>query len=244
MALAASYLPDDKGSMDDWVVLCDFDGTVSTDVTDSLLLRFGRRGWESLESDWREGRIGSRQCMSGQVALLDCSLQELEEHLAGVTIDPEFPAFVASLRESGVPLCIVSDGLDLAITSILSRHDVAGIPVHASRLEQTGFRSWALDVPPSRGGCDSAVCKCSFAGKSKLPHGRKVLVIGDGDSDVCVAGQADMVFARSRLLAHCQALDLPHRRTEDFAQVRQAWRTLNDPLACSGSSMARESLDV
>ena len=61
-----------------WTILCDFDGTISQeDVTDSLLMRFGRPGWDALEVDWRAGKIGSRQCMAGQIALLDCSEDEL-----------------------------------------------------------------------------------------------------------------------------------------------------------------------
>src|SRR6185312_8913179 len=48
-----------------WTVLCDFDGTIAVDdVTDSLLLRFGRPGWEMLEAAWRDGRIDARACMS------------------------------------------------------------------------------------------------------------------------------------------------------------------------------------
>ncbi|WP_442975539.1 hypothetical protein, partial [Salmonella enterica] len=61
-------------------MLCDFDGTIAhDDVIDSLLLRFGRAGWDRLEADWREGRIGSRECLAGQVALLDMSRDELDE---------------------------------------------------------------------------------------------------------------------------------------------------------------------
>ena len=43
-----------------WTILCDFDGTIAVeDVIDSMLVRFGRPGWEALEDDWRAGRIGS-----------------------------------------------------------------------------------------------------------------------------------------------------------------------------------------
>ena len=86
-----------------WNILCDFDGTISVeDVIDSLLDRFGRPGWEALEQDWRAGRIGSRECMSGQVALLDVRQEELDAHLDGLWIDHAFPAFEigrASCRE-------------------------------------------------------------------------------------------------------------------------------------------------
>src|SRR5690348_13466895 len=70
-------------SLPGWTILCDFDGTISVeDVIDSLLDRFGRPGWEVLEQDWRAGRIGSRECMSGQVDLLHMTRAELDSHLA------------------------------------------------------------------------------------------------------------------------------------------------------------------
>src|SRR5258708_24791411 len=67
------------------MVQSDFDGTISLlDVTDTLLNRFGKPGWQELEDAWERGEIGSRECMKGQVALLDMDEAELrarsEEH--------------------------------------------------------------------------------------------------------------------------------------------------------------------
>ncbi|CAM5463887.1 hypothetical protein RLIN73S_03323 [Rhodanobacter lindaniclasticus] len=65
-----------------WAIECDYDGTVSVEgVIDSLLDRFGRRGWEVLEQEWRAGRFGSRECMAGQVEMLQTTRAELEAHL-------------------------------------------------------------------------------------------------------------------------------------------------------------------
>jgi 2-hydroxy-3-keto-5-methylthiopentenyl-1-phosphate phosphatase len=62
-----------------WTILCDFDGTVSLeDVTDTLLAKLGRSGWEELEAQWRSGSIGSRECMAGQVSLLGGEVSELD----------------------------------------------------------------------------------------------------------------------------------------------------------------------
>ena len=105
-----------------WTVLCDFDGTIApTDVTDSLLARFARDGWQELERKWQGGLISSRACMAGQVALLDCSPEELDAHLAQIAVDPDFAAFAAAVEAAGSSLEIVSDGLDGAVLSILGR---------------------------------------------------------------------------------------------------------------------------
>lgn len=205
-----------------WTVLCDFDGTIALeDVTDSLLLRFGQPGWDVLEADWRAGRIGSRECMAGQVALLDCSRDELCDHLATVAIDSHFPTFVAAVQSLGWPLTVVSDGLDFAITEVLRRHGLAGLPVVANHLVAAGDRRWRLEFPHAQSDClsRSGNCKCARARAPSLASGSAVLMIGDGASDFCVAGQADLTFARKRLLEHCLDNSLRHRPVADFQQA-------------------------
>lgn len=228
----------------EWTVLCDFDGTITRDVTDSLLLRFARSGWEALEVEWREGRIGSRECMAGQIALLDCSRRELEDHLAQIEIDPGFAPFMAAAVAAGARVCIVSDGLDAAIDAILARHGIDAIPVFASRLVEIGERAWRLEFPHARPGCASATCKCARALAPVVDAGGEVLVIGDGESDVCVAGRADLVFARGRLLEHCRTAGLPHRRVDDFAVALREWRALHSPLPGARAPGRQETLDA
>jgi 2,3-diketo-5-methylthio-1-phosphopentane phosphatase len=204
-----------------WTILCDFDATISLeDVTDALLLRFARPGWEALETAWREGRIGSRDCMAGQVALLDCSRAELDDCLATMAIDPDFATFAAAAREAGMALEIVSDGLDYACQTILRRHGLESLPLRANRLVQSGARQWRLEFPYSDPGCRSAsgTCKCARMAADKS-RGSRVLVIGDGMSDVCMAQQAALVFAKERLLEHCLGQGLPYVPVASFAQA-------------------------
>jgi 2-hydroxy-3-keto-5-methylthiopentenyl-1-phosphate phosphatase len=200
-----------------WNILCDFDGTIALDdVTDSLLERFAKPGWEILERDWRGGRIGSRECMAGQIALLDASREELDAHLAQRRIDPAFPAFVAAVRRLGNPVTVVSDGIDYAIHRILAREQLDYLPIVANRLEQLGERSWQLAFPASSPDCRvaSGTCKCAVASGSE-----RVLMIGDGASDFCVAEAADLVFAKDRLLAHCRSLGIAHFAIDGFVDA-------------------------
>jgi 2,3-diketo-5-methylthio-1-phosphopentane phosphatase len=212
-----------------WSVLCDFDGTIAQeDVTDSLLMRFGRPGWDVLEVDWREGRIGSRECMAGQIALLDCSRDELDEHLAGMTIDPDFGRFAAAVADAGASLTVVSDGLDYAIRSMLRRHGLGHLPIVASRLVATAPRRWKLEFPFAGAACVSAsgTCKCAWAELPRVRPGTRVLMVGDGASDFCVAGRADLSFASKRLLDHCLDHGLPHRACANFGRAIELWSAL------------------
>src|SRR5256885_4063475 len=82
-----------------WMVQSDFDGTISLlDVTDTLLNRFGKPGWQELEDAWERGEIGSRECMKGQVALLDMDEAELRAHLDTIEIDPRSEEHTSELQ--------------------------------------------------------------------------------------------------------------------------------------------------
>lgn len=207
--------------MIEWSILCDFDGTIAIeDITDTVLERYARHGWETLEHDWRAGRIGSRECMAGQIGLLDVSRPELDAHLAQMRIDPDFPAFARDVAAAGIGLRIVSDGLDYAIRAILARHHLQDLPVHANQLVADGARRWRLEFPYADPDCrsGSGMCKCAKLKKARARASR-VLLIGDGVSDYCAAERADFVFAKHRLLEHCRAAGIPHVPIVGFADA-------------------------
>jgi len=202
-----------------WTILCDFDGTIAVeDVIDSMLVRFGRPGWEALEDDWRAGRIGSRDCMQGQVSLLDVSRDELDAHLDTLGIDHGFAAFVELAHDCRVGLRIVSDGLDYAIARILGRYGLDHLPVSANRLQPAGPRQWTLQSPSSSAGCGAGTCKCAVASHAAMAPAR-TLLIGDGASDFCAADRVDFVFAKHRLIEHCRSAGIPYAPIASFEEA-------------------------
>lgn len=211
----------------DWQVVCDFDGTIAVeDVTDRLLEQFASARWRDIEDDWRAGRIGSRECMALQIALLDCGLAEIERFAAALPIDPDFMAFVRDCAGLGLPLSIVSDGLDVAIRAILARHGLHDIPVFSNRL-CAGPTALFLEFPHGDTACKagSGTCKCKVSADAGTAR-RRTLLIGDGASDFCLAGRADFVLAKDRLLEHCRDHHLPHRPYAGFADVRRLLKTI------------------
>jgi 2-hydroxy-3-keto-5-methylthiopentenyl-1-phosphate phosphatase len=213
-----------------WSILCDFDGTVALDdVVDVLLDRFGLAGWEALEQRWREGQIGSLECMRGQVELLDMGLDELHACLDRVAIDPSFPEFVTRARALAMPIRIVSDGLDYVIRHILARHGLADLPIVANELVRSDVpRRWRLNAPFAVASCRSATCKCV---QVQSPRGEPLtlsLLVGDGVSDFCVAGQADFVFAKKKLIEYCRLKGLPHQPISGFSDATKLLSTLTD----------------
>lgn len=201
-------------------VLVDFDGTIATvDTTDLLLERFAAPAWHDIEDDWKAGRIGSRECLVRQIDLVRASQSQMDAFIGDIAIDPGFTEFVALCRGLGHDVSVVSDGLDRTVGAVLRRHGL-DLPYYANRLEWRGDDRWRLTFPHARSDCRSLSgnCKCQFT--EGAPRALRV-VVGDGRSDFCVAGRADLVLAKSSLLAHCAATDLPHYAFADFEEATE-----------------------
>lgn len=199
-------------------VLVDFDGTIAPiDTTDLLLERFAEPEWQGIEDDWKAGRIGSRECLVRQIDLVRATPVEMDEFVDAIEIDPGFSRFVNFVQDLGCPIAVVSDGLDRTIGNVLDRNGI-DVDYFANHLEWRGGNRWRLSFPHARSDCSalSGNCKCSFA--EGQPRELKVL-IGDGRSDFCLAGRADLVLAKSGLLNHCRKNDLPHIAFDDFNQA-------------------------
>jgi 2,3-diketo-5-methylthio-1-phosphopentane phosphatase len=201
-------------------LLVDFDGTIaSLDTTDALLERFAAPAWRDIEEEWLAGRIGSRECMVRQIDLVRATPAELDAFIAGIEIDPGFPEFVGLCERLGHGVAVLSDGLDRTVDAVLRRYGLE-LPHHANHLEWRGEDRWRLTFPYARSDCRSLSgnCKCHFgAGAAE----ELAVVVGDGRSDICVAGEADLVLAKGALRDHCMANHLPHFAFADFYEATE-----------------------
>jgi 2,3-diketo-5-methylthio-1-phosphopentane phosphatase len=199
-------------------VFVDFDGTIApVDTTDLLLERFAAASWREIEDDWKAGRIGSRECLVRQIDLVRASEAEMDAFVAGIEIDSGFPQFARLCRRLGHSVMIVSDGLDRTIEAVLGRYGLE-LPFYANRLQWQGGDRWRLSFPHARSDCQalSGNCKCNFTDGE--PRQLRI-VVGDGRSDFCVAGRADLVLAKGALLDHCRASNIPHLAFADFDEA-------------------------
>lgn len=187
-------------------IFCDFDGTITVgDTVDQLLEALASDEWRDLEALWVDGKISTRDCMSRQVALIKGGWPAVEDVLRTVRVDEGLASLVSWCRESCVPFSIVSDGLDRVIQWLLARQNVRVDRIWANRLHEMESGQLSLEFPvrSHRFVCSTGYCKCQIldlAGSAAYQ-----VVIGDGRSDFCWAGNADLVFAKGQLLKHCQA---------------------------------------
>ena len=199
-------------------IVCDFDGTISvTDVVDDLLDKFATPEWQVIERNWIEGRINARECLARQTALVRAQKHDLIRFFHSVMIDPAFSAFTEFCTAHHLSLSIVSDGFDLAIQQILTRHGLDPLVIVANHFEQRGNERWEVTFPYRADTCRAGggVCKCMVANGG----GKPVILIGDGRSDICLARRADLVLAKGYLTEYCEAHHIPHLPINGFADV-------------------------
>ncbi|WP_334326125.1 MtnX-like HAD-IB family phosphatase [Gilliamella apicola] len=213
------------------IVLCDFDGTISVkDVTDTLLSYFGQDGCDELEELWVNGKIGSQECMSKQIALMDASLEEVNQVLSKIEIDPMFKSFINYTQQNNIPVHVVSDGLDYAIQFVLKRHGIENLPIFANKLLHDNARSWRLEFPYANKDCikQSGNCKCNHVKKQQ--YFPQILYVGDGTSDYCVSHNVDYVFAKDKLVNYCEKNKIMHCAINSFADVTKALKQAQHSL--------------
>jgi 2,3-diketo-5-methylthio-1-phosphopentane phosphatase len=201
----------------DIFVTIDFDGTITaSDITDAIIKEFARPGWEDAERLWEAGQIGSKECLSLQMSLIDQPLERLVEHACRFEIDNHFADFIGFLRRRGVRFAVISDGFGCIIDAMLKRAALDGIPVYANGLSN-GRRGLKTIFANSNEGCRNGTCKCRTA--DMLACGRPIVHIGDGRSDFCLAGKASYVFSKGKLTDYCQAAGMAHLEFVDFGEI-------------------------
>jgi len=180
-------------------VFLDFDGTISRgDLVDAILEQYAAPAWRNVEEEWRAGRLGSRACLSQQMALVRASPREIDELIDRVGIDSGLVPLLDACAHVGTPVHIVSDGFDYCIRRLLAR-----LPPDAQRL--------LADVTVSAS--QPAVMR------ALAPAGTRSVFVGDGLSDRYAAVEADTVFAKDALETYCVDHGLTHVRYETLADV-------------------------
>jgi len=204
----------------------DFDGTITVrDATDAILEAYADPAWLQIEEDWRAGRMGSRQCLAEQMALVTATPEEIDSLLDSIEIDDGFFALVDLCSAQGWPFHIVSDGFDYCIGRILKRRSPRhracppGTRIVSNHLEPIA-RRWRVTFPSRDEGCEHGCATCKPAAMARLnPTSGSMIFVGDGLSDRYAASYADLVFAKDGLAAYCDEHAIAYTRFVNLASV-------------------------
>lgn len=185
----------------DSIVFFDFDNTISSfDVFDGIVTNFSvDKEWIKLEHAWKAGKIGSKECLEGQLRSVRVTKPELMEYLSTIEIDPYYEKICDLFSRKGIESMIVSDSFTFFIKEILKFKGIKGTRIFANQIRFEDDRlipSFPYQSPDCK---RCAHCKT----RHLLENAYKTKIyVGDGLSDICPAVHADLVFAKESLLEH------------------------------------------
>jgi 2,3-diketo-5-methylthio-1-phosphopentane phosphatase/HAD superfamily hydrolase (TIGR01509 family) len=203
------------------LILCDFDGTISVrDMGYVLINQFTSANWETIDRDFRKGKIGSKEAYSRIARMLSgdkaAVLSFVQQHS---DIDPSFPVFHQYCRENDIDVKIVSDGLDFYIKKILAIHHLSEIPFYANVTHFRDGKTIDISFPHSEESCGL----CGTCKKKLIQLHRKeydsIFFVGNGLSDRCAAQEADFVFAKDSLYPYCAEQDITCHFFKGFDEI-------------------------
>jgi 2,3-diketo-5-methylthio-1-phosphopentane phosphatase len=214
--------------MEKVVVLCDFDGTTTdVDTAEFVLRTFARGDWRTTEVLFEKGEITLEQCLRKQFSLVRASREQILNALDGVaTLRPGFEEFARYCKNRGIPLVIVSAGLDFVIKHFLevkNLKNLATVYVPKSRISADGIEFKF----PRRYYGKSVDFKHDLVRHYKSQCLR-VIFIGDGNADFAAAKEASLAFAikGSRLEASCEKEKIPFIGISSFREALESIRKM------------------
>jgi len=219
-----------------WVVLCDFDGTVTCkDVGNRMFARFASSGWKETVEDWIAGRISSRDCLLAECSLTRATPGQIARFVLSQRIDPYFKRFLYFCRQHHIPVIILSDGLDFYIDLILKKYGLEDLPRFANHLAFQGGKL-VPSFPYFNQGCGNCGNCKGFHVRRYQQNGTTAIYVGDGFSDKCAVEVADLVFAKGDLHRYCRHRGIEHLPYRDFGDVLRWIRSLVKKAEPEGSS--------
>jgi 2-hydroxy-3-keto-5-methylthiopentenyl-1-phosphate phosphatase len=213
-----------------FVVMCDFDGTVTSfDTADYVLRRFAEGDWERYDRLLGQGKISLEECMVRQFELVHVPEATIIEELEKVAcIRPNFPELVHFCHREGIPFYIVSAGLDFVIYHYLDKMGLR--PLIKMHSGTSFFDGKKINFSfPRIVNLEAQSFKDDLV-KSYQRRGVNVTYIGDGLSDLMASKLADTRFAVSGMRLERTLIEegLTFEPFVDFADVERGLKAMLD----------------
>lgn len=207
-------------------VFFDFDNTITAfDVIDDMLIRFSRDdNWLELERKWKKGRIGSRECLEGQIRGIRIGRASLDRYLRTIELDPYFKRLVSFLKSKKIKTVILTDNFDYIVSRILKNKNIWPFELYSNSLKVKGehlipnFPLTNKNHGKRCGHCKKATLLKNL-GKDSIN-----VYVGDGLSDVCPSEVADIVFAKGSLKKYLRKKKINFIPFRDFKDIYNYFR--------------------
>jgi phosphoglycolate phosphatase/pyrophosphatase PpaX len=204
------------------LILCDFDGTVSTKDTVNRLVRehLTDPEWRFQVKRYMRAEIGSLEVYRAIAPMMRMTHEDLHEFVLNhAALDPDFPRFLQWAAERDIDVKIVSDGFDATINTLFRNHDIRGVEIFANELKLGPDAAVSMASPHSNPACGTCgTCKLNVVRRFRSDYD-KIVLIGDGESDRHAAAEADLVLALHDLFVYCARSGIPAVRIDGFRDV-------------------------
>lgn len=202
------------------IVFCDFDGTITQqDTFIDVANRLVPEVWGPLQEQMFAFEMTLHEAVSRMVAAI--ASQHYPGIIAGAKsypLRPGFGEFVRFLKGEAIPLVVVSGGLQDVVESALEEHRSGITNIHAAQIDDSA---------------EHLRIHCEFESQTEIVAKAKVMeqyipengtldavLIGDSLTDLELALQVPLVFARDRLAQYLRERDRAYIPWEDFSDVQ------------------------
>ena len=205
------------------LLLIDFDGTITCRdselfIAQQILDEAGQRRLAELVGEYEHLEITLLEYYERYFSLMNLHETQWRRMAAKVPVREDFNDFINRCRHQGIEMMILSEGLDLFIEPLLGGLAAGDLPCSCNRVVWRGNRPGllpAVDAVP----CDRCLnCKGAHARRFRS-QGRKVVLIGNGASDLCAAREADRIYARDHLARLCAEEGIPFIPWQTFREI-------------------------
>lgn len=217
--------------------LTDFDDTAAVqNVAELLLNRFGAPNWTDVRQQFRDGKLSLMEYQEITFREIQADRPAMQHYVKEHAIlRPWFSELRRFCRARGIPLAVVSQGLDFYITALLERDGFGDVPVYAV---DTTFSDGQISYHYHHAypGQESQGNSKALVVEGFQRQGYYVVYAGDGTSDIEASRQADLVFAHRTLARYCAAEGIPYQPFRDFRDILLTLRELH--LNVNGAASA------
>ena len=197
------------------IVFCDFDGTITAQESlEGVFKRFAPDIWKPIKDKMMALEITIREGVRRILESIPSKrYPEILDFVQTIPIRPGFEELLEFLYARGVPFVIVSGGLRGMVDARLGE------------LAQRAHKIFAVDVDISG---EFLKLKSDFESDTELVAKVEVMnlfdtgqriVIGDGVTDLNMAPNGSIVFARDNLASFLKHMGVPYKEWSDFFDV-------------------------
>jgi len=210
------------------IVFTDFDGTITLkDSNDYLTDNVGYGKEKRREGNIKilNNEVKFRVAFKEMLDSVDLPFDECKELLRkNIKLDPGFKEFYAWCLKEGIPVIVLSSGMEPIIRALLT--DLVGptadqIKIVSNQVKHLPDGKWTIDYhDDSDFGHDKAL---AIKPSANLPADERPILFycGDGVSDLSAARETDLLFAKIGydLITYCEREGVPFTTFTNFQDI-------------------------